>query len=201
MGRPKPHPVLLLVLAEEAEQSSGGPAGWGPFWPWKGNCSQAPSAWETAVPFVFWAIRGERMTTDPFSRHAPRVVHLMRRVRSRRASAHVTSSFFPPPPWLLSPTSGQLGRVGAAFKKSTFSPQCPVRAITKPHPLPDSGGATIQGDPLRPGVQALGPWSGALVQGGSKFVIISSWGSGGMGSAGGAVFLPRLRFPPSPSFL
>lgn len=89
-----------------------------------------------------------------------------------------------------------LGRVGGRPSKSTFGPQMSRKSH---QPLPTRLGRAIQGDPLRPGcAQALWSPSGALVQGGSKFVIISNvGGSGGMGSAGGAVFLPRSRsFPP-----
>lgn len=104
--------------------------------------------------------------------------------RSRRASAHVTSSFFPsPPPWLLSPTSrparGGL-RGGGVSSESTSGPKMNVpQQPTPPHSTRAGG----PGGPAVVGVRAA-RWSpsGAPAQGGSKFVIIShDGGSGGMG--------------------
>lgn len=132
--------------------------------------------------------RGCRGTPAP-ALHPGSYIFKGKDARWRRASAHVTSSFFPSPPptWLFSPTSRPArGGLGGVLKIHLQ----PQNVQQQPSTPLDSGG-------LSWGTRGHRALRGRLVpvrcQGPGRLVIRNNSYDGGSWGMGGEAFLPRSR--------
>ena len=160
-----PTPSSPLMLAEEERADFWRLPCWlRPFWPRKGSCSQAPLPRNCSPCLALGRSRGRgcRGTPSP-AKHPGLYIFKGKEARSRRASAHVTSSFFPNPPTptpLLSPTSRPArGGLGGVFRIHLWPPN----VLQQPTPCPLDSGWRSRGTRCGRGVHGpVGPRPVAL---------------------------------------